>query len=87
MLLFLALLLVLFWIGGFAFHVAGGVIHLLLVLALVAFIFHFFTEDCRRYYGLERLWGDAPNVTAKYANGAGAHSVRASRNVRRKKTS
>ena len=51
------------------------------------FIFHIFTEDCRRYYGLERLWGDAPNVTAKYANGGGAHSVRASRNVRRKKTS
>lgn len=28
------------------------------------FIFHIFTEDCRRFYGLERLWGDAPNVTA-----------------------
>ena len=31
------------------------------------FIFHIFTEDCRRFYGLERLWGDAPNVTAHYA--------------------
>jgi len=31
------------------------------------FIFHIFTEDCRRFYGLERLWGDAPNVTAEYA--------------------
>ena len=30
------------------------------------FIFHVFTEDCRRFYGLERLWGDAPNVTADY---------------------
>lgn len=30
------------------------------------FIFHVFTEDCRRFYGLERLWGDAPNVTAEY---------------------
>ena len=29
-------------------------------------IFHIFTEDCRRFYGLERLWGDAPNVTAEY---------------------
>jgi ribosomal silencing factor RsfS len=27
---------------------------------------HIFTEDCRRFYGLERLWGDAPNVTAKF---------------------
>lgn len=31
------------------------------------FIFHIFTEDCRRFYGLERLWGDAPNVTGEYA--------------------
>lgn len=31
------------------------------------FIFHVFTEDCRRFYGLERLWGDAPNVTAEYS--------------------
>jgi ribosome-associated protein len=31
------------------------------------FIVHVFTEDCRRFYGLERLWGDAPNVTAEFA--------------------
>lgn len=31
------------------------------------FIFHIFTEDCRRFYGLERLWGDAPNVTPDFA--------------------
>jgi ribosome-associated protein len=31
------------------------------------FIVHVFTEDARQFYGLERLWGDAPNVTAKYA--------------------
>ena len=30
------------------------------------FIFHVFTEDCRRFYGLERLWGDAPNVTGDF---------------------
>ena len=34
------------------------------------FIVHIFTEDCRRFYGLERLWGDAPNVTADFAEGA-----------------
>jgi ribosome-associated protein len=51
------------------------------------FIFHIFTEDTRRFYGLERLWGDAPNVTSKFANGAGATVVKAPRNVRRKKTS
>jgi ribosome-associated protein len=31
------------------------------------FIVHIFTEDVRRFYGLERLWGDAPNVTAEVA--------------------
>src|SRR5207237_8078806 len=50
-------------------------------------IFHVFTEDCRRFYGLERLWGDAPNVTSEFANGVGARAVQAPRNVRRKKTS
>jgi ribosome-associated protein len=46
------------------------------------FIFHIFTEECRRYYGLERLWGDAPNVTAEFTGEA-----EAPRNARRKKTS
>jgi ribosome-associated protein len=45
------------------------------------FIVHIFTEDCRRFYGLERLWGDAPNVTAELSEEA------APANVRRKKTS
>jgi ribosome-associated protein len=30
------------------------------------FIIHIFIEDVRRFYGLERLWGDAPNVTAEF---------------------
>jgi ribosome-associated protein len=34
------------------------------------FIFHVFTEECRRFYGLERLWGDAPNVTAEFSDEA-----------------
>lgn len=34
------------------------------------FIVHIFTEDARRFYGLERLWGDAPNVTADFAEEA-----------------
>ncbi|MEA2162625.1 MAG: ribosome-associated protein [Thermoanaerobaculia bacterium] len=45
------------------------------------FIVHIFTEDCRRFYGLERLWGDAPNVTAELSEEA------APVNVRRKKSS
>ena len=47
------------------------------------FIVHVFTEECRRYYGLERLWGDAPNMTTKFTGEEAA----APRNARRKKTS
>lgn len=32
------------------------------------FIVHVFTEETRRFYGLERLWGDAPNVTADFTD-------------------
>ena len=40
MILFIVLLIA--WIGGFTvFHVAGGLIHLLLVFALISLIFHF----------------------------------------------
>ena len=31
------------------------------------FIIHVFTEECRKFYALERLWGDAPNVTGDFA--------------------
>ena len=41
MLLTIAILLLLFWIGGFAFHVAGGLIHILIVIAIIMFILHF----------------------------------------------
>jgi uncharacterized membrane protein YtjA (UPF0391 family) len=41
MLLIIAILLLLFWFGGLAFHVAGGLIHILIVIALVMFILHF----------------------------------------------
>ncbi len=31
-------LLLLFWLLGFAFHVAGGIIHVLLVIAVILFL-------------------------------------------------
>jgi uncharacterized membrane protein YtjA (UPF0391 family) len=34
----LIVLLLLFWVLGFAFDVAGGIIHILLVIALVIFV-------------------------------------------------
>jgi hypothetical protein len=42
MLLILCVILLALWLLGFvAFHVAGGLIHLLLVLAIIALIVHF----------------------------------------------
>ena len=35
-------LLVLLLLGFFAFHVAGGLIHLLLIIAVISLIMHFF---------------------------------------------
>jgi hypothetical protein len=44
MLLGLAALLVVLWVlGFFVFHVAGGLIHLLIVIAIVVVIFNFIT--------------------------------------------
>lgn len=34
-------LLVLWLLGFFAFHIAGGLIHILIVLAVIALIWHF----------------------------------------------
>jgi len=36
-----AVLLVLWLLGFAAFHVAGGLIHILLILAVISLIFHF----------------------------------------------
>jgi len=41
MLLIIAIILLLLWGGGFAFHLAGGLIHILLVIALIVFVLHF----------------------------------------------
>jgi uncharacterized membrane protein YtjA (UPF0391 family) len=39
----LIVLLLLFWLLGFAFDVAGGIIHVLLVIAVVLFLVNLFT--------------------------------------------
>ena len=42
MLLILGIILFLAWIGGFGvFHVAGGLIHILIILALISVVLHF----------------------------------------------
>ena len=37
-----AVLLVMWLLGLFAFHVAGGLIHLLLIIAVISLVVHFF---------------------------------------------
>jgi hypothetical protein len=39
----LIVLLLLFWLLGFAFDVAGGIIHVLLIIAGVLFVFNLLT--------------------------------------------
>jgi uncharacterized protein DUF5670 len=36
-------ILLILWIGGFAFHVGGGLIHILLVIAVIVLIFQLIT--------------------------------------------
>ena len=41
MLAIIGMLLIVFWLLGLFLHIAGGLIHLLLVVAVVMFILHF----------------------------------------------
>ena len=48
MYLIIALVLILLWLGGFVmFHTAGFLIHILLILAVVSFVFHFLRGGSR----------------------------------------
>lgn len=39
----IAVILVVLWLLGFGFHIAGGLIHLLLVVAVIVVLFQLFT--------------------------------------------
>jgi hypothetical protein len=43
MFLEIGIIILLFWVLGFSFHILGGLIHILLVLALISIIWHFIT--------------------------------------------
>jgi hypothetical protein len=40
MLMILAIVLVVFWLLGLFMHIAGGLIHIVLVIALIMFVLH-----------------------------------------------
>jgi hypothetical protein len=37
----IAIVLLIMWLGGFFLHIAGGFIHILLVLAIIVFLLRF----------------------------------------------
>jgi hypothetical protein len=43
MLYTIAVILLILWLAGFAFHVAGGLIHILLVIAVIVILVKLFT--------------------------------------------
>ena len=48
--------------GRRPFHIEGRRKGDWVLMDYVDFIVHVFIEDRRRFYGLERLWGDAPQL-------------------------
>ena len=43
MLLEIGIIILVLWLLGFSFHIFGGLIHILLIIALIAIIWHFAT--------------------------------------------
>ena len=41
----IVVVLLVLWIGGFALHIAGGLIHILLVIAIVVFLLRFIRRE------------------------------------------
>jgi ribosome-associated protein len=57
--------------GGIkAHHVEGAAQGRWVLLDYGDFVAHIFDEDRRRYYRLEDIWSDAPDVTDAYLRGA-----------------
>jgi len=48
MFLIIALILLLLWIGGLGFAVGGSLIHILLVVAIIAIVWHFLSGRTSR---------------------------------------
>ncbi len=48
MLLIIAIILLVLWIGGLGLAVAGSLIHILLILAIIAIVWHFLSGRTRR---------------------------------------
>lgn len=51
-------------------HVEGRRVAEWVLLDYIEFVVHVFSEDRRAFYGLERLWGDAPRLEISVPEGA-----------------
>jgi len=47
-------------------HIEGHATGQWILLDYADFLVHVFLDERRRFYGLERLWGDAPDATAEF---------------------
>ncbi|KAB2962069.1 MAG: ribosome silencing factor [Thermoanaerobaculia bacterium] len=54
--------------GARPLHVEGQAAGQWVLLDYGDLVAHVFLEERRRFYGLERLWNDAPDVTADFAS-------------------
>ncbi|HET9766998.1 MAG TPA: ribosome silencing factor [Thermoanaerobaculia bacterium] len=45
------------------------------------FVLHVFLQERRRFYGLERLWGDAPDLTAEFVGEVEARAASGGRQL------
>lgn len=57
-------------------HVEGRRVAEWILLDFIDIVIHVFIEDRREFYGLERLWGDAPPVVLTGTMDAGARPLR-----------
>lgn len=52
-------------LGWKPLHIEGAETGRWVLLDYVDFVVHIFLPDARKFYALERLWGDAPQITVK----------------------
>jgi ribosome-associated protein len=65
-------------------HVEGKRVGEWILLDYIDFVVHVFTADRRAFFGLERLWGDAPRLEIQ-AGGAPPAAPKASARPRRRR--